>query len=139
MAQSNSHRAAEESSIPIVDFAQWINGSQDQKKNIAKEFIEACKTVGFVYIINHGVPSSKIKEAFTVSKTLFDLSEEQKKLAPHPPGGAVHRGYSWPGFEKVTQACGDEENKDDLRKELRAVSDVKVGCIYAVSSSVLTT
>ena len=61
-----------------------------------------------------------------MSKKLFDLDRDQKMLAPHPPGGAVHRGYSWPGFEKVTQTFGDEENKEELKSELRSVSDVKV-------------
>ena len=126
MNQLNGHMTAEESSIPIVDFAEWTTGSKDQRKVIAQEFLGACQTVGFVYIINHGIPSSRIEEAFAVSKKLFGLNEDQKKLAPHPPGGAHHRGYSWPGFEKVTQAFGDEEDKEGLRKEFRSISDVKV-------------
>lgn len=138
MSQVNGHMTAEESKIPIVDFAQWTNGSQDQRKTIAKEFLGACQTVGFVYIINHGVPSIKIQEAFAVSKKLFDLSDDQKKMAPHPPGGAHHRGYSWPGFEKVTQAFGDEENKENLRNELRSISDVKVRYVQVVYMCQLT-
>ena len=93
-------------------------------------FVNACQTVGFVYIINHGVPSSKIDEAFAMSAKLFNLSRDQKMLAPHPPGGAIHRGYSWPGFEKVTQTFGDEENRDELKKDLRSISDVKVNFPY---------
>lgn len=37
------------------------------------------------------------------SKKFFSLPLETKLLAPHPPGGAHHRGYSAPGLEKVTQ------------------------------------
>ena len=47
-------------------------------------------------------------------------------LAPHPSGFTVHRGYSWPGLEKVSNAMGDEDDKEDLTKSLRQVSDVKV-------------
>ncbi|KAJ8105451.1 hypothetical protein ONZ43_g7423 [Nemania bipapillata] len=35
-------------------------------------------------------------------------------LAPHPPGPSVHRGYSWPGLEKVSQtiyADGEEDKQ----------------------------
>ena len=135
MSQVNGHTTAKDSSIPIVDFAEWTIGNQDQRKTIADKFLAACQTVGFVYIINHGVPSSKVEEAFAVSKKLFDLSEDEKKLAPHPPGGAHHRGYSWPGFEKVTQAFGDEENKEKLTKELRSISDVKV-CYVQLSTRI---
>ena len=130
MHQTNGNTAAKESSIPIVDFGHWNHGNHDQRKQIADEFVNACQTVGFVYIINHGVPTSKIDEAFAMSEKLFNLSRDQKMLAPHPPGGAIHRGYSWPGFEKVTQTFGDEENRDELKKDLRSISDVKVNFPY---------
>lgn len=44
------------------------------------------------------------------SKKFFDLPIETKMLAPHPPGGSHHRGYSAPGVEKVSQhAYGADE------------------------------
>lgn len=36
-------------------------------------------------------------------------------LAPHPPGGAHHRGYSAPGVEKVSQHEYDPNELDKLR------------------------
>jgi isopenicillin N synthase-like dioxygenase len=36
-------------------------------------------------------------------------------LAPHPPGGAHHRGYSAPGVEKVSQHTYDEAELNKLR------------------------
>lgn len=72
--------------IPVVDFSAWSNGSSEDKKRLAQELTEACRQVGFVYIINHGVPSDALGEAFSWSKKLFDLPEEKKMLAPHPPG-----------------------------------------------------
>jgi hypothetical protein len=39
-------------------------------------------------------------------------------LAPHPPGGSHHRGYSAPGVEKVSQ---HEYGEEEIRK-LREVS-----------------
>lgn len=52
-------------------------------------------------------------------------------LAPHPPGHVVHRGYSWPGLEKVSNSMGDEDNPD-LVKKLRQVPDVKVNSALAL-------
>ena len=121
--------AADASSIPVVDFAAWhsgANASVDEKKAVATKLIEACQKVGFVYITNHGVLSETLVEAFGWSKRLFDLPQEQKMLAPHPSGYAVHRGYSWPGLEKVSNAMGDEDDKMDLINNLRKISDVKV-------------
>ncbi|KAL9131691.1 MAG: hypothetical protein Q9217_000432 [Psora testacea] len=117
---------AETSSIPIVDFAAWhTNTDIDDKKAVAAKVVEACRTVGFVYIINHTVSPEMLAEAFEMSKRLFDLPQEKKMLAPHPPGFTIHRGYSWPGLEKVSNAMGDEEDRD-LATNLRKVSDIKV-------------
>ncbi len=117
---------AETSGIPIVDFAEWESATIEQKSRIASQLVDACKTVGFVYIINHKISEKTLAKAFEWSKKLFNLSREEKMLAPHPNGSAVHRGYSWPGLEKVSNAVGDE-NDPGLVAKLRQVSDVKVG------------
>ncbi|KAL9610092.1 MAG: hypothetical protein Q9167_005171 [Letrouitia subvulpina] len=113
------------SSIPIIDFADWDQKSLKDKKIIASQLVQGCQTVGFVYIINHKISTDQIKAAFSWSKKFFDLKIEEKLLAPHPPGHVVHRGYSWPGLEKVSNSMGDEEDVDGLTKKLREVGDVK--------------
>ncbi|PPQ71936.1 hypothetical protein CVT24_007910 [Panaeolus cyanescens] len=50
-----------------------------------------------------------------LSKKLFDLPPEVKQLAPHPPSGAHHRGYSAPGREKVKQFRTDRVDIDDAQ------------------------
>ena len=46
------------------------------------------------------------------SRKFFALPLATKLLAPHPPGGMHHRGYSSPGMEKVTQAPDYKESFD---------------------------
>lgn len=128
--------APAEETIPVVDFQAWARGSAQEKKSIAQNLTEACRQVGFVYIINHGIPTDLLEEAFDWSKKLFDLPEEKKMLAPHPPGPTVHRGYSWPGLEKVSQYVpmeGDDVNAAE--EELRKVSDCKVSFVLTKFSS----
>lgn len=74
-------------SLPIIDFGKW-KGSAEERQQVAEELADACRHVGFVYIINHGVEDELLDEAFGWSKKLFDLPEEKKMLAPHPPGKA---------------------------------------------------
>lgn len=113
--------------IPVVDFSTWSNGSPQEKKRIAEELTAACRHVGFVYVVNHGVSNELLEEAFGWSKKLFDLPEEKKMLAPHPPGPTVHRGYSWPGLEKVSQYVPKEgDDLEATNEELRKVADCKV-------------
>lgn len=114
------------STIPIVDFSAWTQTSDKESRiKVAKQIVEASKEVGFVYITNHTLPESVLDEAFEWSRRFFALSPEDKLKAPHPEGWAVHRGYSWPGLEKVSQAMS-EGNDEELVKKLREVTDFKV-------------
>lgn len=134
MESVNGHSFAKGAETPIVDFAGWAQGNQGTRQIIANQLIDACRKVGFVNIINHGVSSAQIHESFVWAKELFDLGREKKMLAPHPPGGAIHRGYSWPGFEKISQTFGDEEDPN-LIKKLRSISDVKVKLLLSLPVS----
>ncbi|KAJ5935417.1 Oxoglutarate/iron-dependent dioxygenase [Penicillium verhagenii] len=113
------------SAIPIVDFARW-NSDDTSRLLIAREIVAACQKVGFVYIVNHSLPESLLDDAFHWSQIFFELSQEEKLQAPHPEGWAVHRGYSWPGLEKVSglEATSAEDDQERA-KELREVPDIK--------------
>ncbi|KAI1274091.1 hypothetical protein F5Y07DRAFT_374543 [Xylaria sp. FL0933] len=114
--------------IPVVDLGPWYSGDSasvsERKRIIAAELVEACRAVGFVYVVNHGMPEELVEEAFVWTRRLFSLSLEKKMLAPHPSGTSVHRGYSWPGLEKVSQTVYAEGDDDELI-EGRNVPDVK--------------
>lgn len=112
--------------LPVIDFSRWSQGSLEDKQQIAHDLAEACRSVGFVYVVNHGVSPDLLGEAFAWSKKLFDLPGEKKMLAPHPPGPNIHRGYSWPGLEKVSQYVHqDGADSDDEDAHLRQVQDCK--------------
>lgn len=114
------------SNIPIVDFAEWrADNKPEARQKIAQEIASACKNVGFVYITNHGVTPDVLDEAFAWSKKFFNLSEEEKLKAPHPEGTSIIRGYSPPGYEKVSQVIIDKHDPE-VEKKLREVTDCKV-------------
>jgi isopenicillin N synthase-like dioxygenase len=111
------------SNIPVVDFAKFSDNNETATRlSIARSLVSACQQVGFVYIINHGLSKGQIDDAFATSKRLFALDREAKMQAPHPDGPAVHRGYSHPGLEKVSQYAGGEE---EVGEKLREVIDCK--------------
>ncbi|KAI9786554.1 MAG: hypothetical protein M1816_007878 [Peltula sp. TS41687] len=113
------------SGIPVVDLAKSSeDGSFEQRMSTAKQLVDACRQVGFVYVVNHGVAPGLVAEAFNWSKKLFDLNHEDKMKAPHPDGPGVHRGYSYPGLEKVSQVTADGGvAREEIHKQLRQVSD----------------
>lgn len=110
--------------IRVVDFAGWTS-SGPSRQRVAQEIVAACKKVGFVYIINHSLPDTLLNEAFHWSRLFFELPTAEKLRAPHPDGWAVHRGYSWPGLEKVSQAVS-ADNDEERTAELREIPDLKV-------------
>jgi len=63
-----------------------------------------------------------------MSKKLFDLPHEDKMKAPHPGAPMPHRGYSYPGFEKVysNEETVNEEQSRGTGKALRDTMDFKV-------------
>jgi isopenicillin N synthase-like dioxygenase len=117
--------------IPVVDFTDW---NTESGRQVAQELVTACKEVGFVYIVNHSLPESMLDEAFDWSRRFFELPQDEKLKAPHPDGWAVHRGYSWPGLEKVSQAMNTAEERVS-KESLREIVDVKVSarCVCSVS------
>jgi isopenicillin N synthase-like dioxygenase len=120
-----------EANLPIIDFVNWNSSSTaSERYAVAKSLADACHNVGFVFIINHGVSPELLDEAFSWSKRLFDLKTEEKMLAPHPDGPTVHRGYSWPGLEKVSQVISDDL---EVGEKLREVTDCKVCLLYFLS------
>lgn len=114
------------SPLPIIDLSPFVgNGTKEEKQMTAARLVAACKDVGFVYVKGHGLPKDTLDEAFRISKKFYDLSTSEKMKAPHPPGWAVHRGYSWPGLEKVSNAISGKD-AEDLAAKLREVQDFKV-------------
>ncbi|KAF2868935.1 thymine dioxygenase [Massariosphaeria phaeospora] len=107
--------------IPIVDFGQFLHGGKEEKELVAKSVDNAFRNVGFVYLKGHGIERDLVKRCFEWSAKFFALSPETRLLAPHPPGGSHHRGYSAPGVEKVSQHAYDAEEL----KKLREVPDYK--------------
>ncbi|KAL6301926.1 flavonol synthase/flavanone 3-hydroxylase [Sparassis latifolia] len=103
------------SSLPIIDFANFGDGTSPEARKVGVQFYEACRDVGFAYLINTGIPQESIAEMFAWSKKLFDLPTGIKQKAPHPPEGSYHRGYSGVGVEQVSQMVFDPKELAAIR------------------------
>ncbi|KAJ7877982.1 hypothetical protein B0H14DRAFT_2712260 [Mycena olivaceomarginata] len=56
--------------ISVVDFSPFLDGSN--KQGVADEILSSFKRVGFVYLLNHGLPQERIAKMFAVvSRVLF--------------------------------------------------------------------
>lgn len=94
--------------IPIIDFGEFLKGSDGEKKRIADEVLEGFTSSGFIYLENTDLPKSAVSNAFGWSKKFFDLPMEEKvKFAWETPES--NRGYVAPGREKVSRLLSQEE------------------------------
>lgn len=89
--------------IPVVDLSKFVNGTDEDRKNFVNELGKAFHEVGFVGVINHGIPKTLIDEFYNEAKGFFALPVETKKQY-EIPSLAGQRGYTSFGKEHAKQS-----------------------------------
>jgi isopenicillin N synthase-like dioxygenase len=93
--------------VPIVDIAPYTcGGSAEERATVAAGMDEACRTVGFVQIVGHGVADDVIDGLTSAMDGLFGLPLESKSRYRTPP--EVNRGYAPPKSESLSLSLGVE-------------------------------
>ena len=55
--------------IPVVDLSKFVSGSASEKAAFVDELGKAFHEVGFVGVINHGIPKDLVDGFYDASKT----------------------------------------------------------------------
>jgi non-haem dioxygenase in morphine synthesis N-terminal len=90
-------------SIPLVDLSKFVNGTAAERTEFVNQLGEAFHSIGFVGVINHGIPKKLIDDFYTTSKRFFALPEAIKRQY-EIPGMAGQRGYTSFGKEHAKQS-----------------------------------
>lgn len=93
----------QEKGIPTVDLGQYAHGSEADKKAFVQQLGKAFHEVGFVAVVNHGVPKKLIDDFYAASKAFFALPEDVKRKY-EIAGLAGQRGYTSFGKEHAKQS-----------------------------------
>ena len=104
--------------IPIVDLAPLIAGKAVGLKSIATEIGQACRTRGFFYIKNHGVPERLIADVFAQSASFFaqPLAEKERLSITNSRN---NRGYvAFEGENLDPGRPGDAKEAFNIGREL---------------------
>ena len=48
--------------IPLIDFQPFLAGSRNDRLAVAQQVRDACETIGFLYLRNHGVPDAASRQ-----------------------------------------------------------------------------
>jgi isopenicillin N synthase-like dioxygenase len=95
------------STIPVIDIGPLMSGDADSEQDVARRIGEACRTIGFFYIVGHGVSQSVIDGIFETMMTFFQQPVHVKR-----EGGFVsNRGYVQLGGEAL-----DPNKPGDLKE-----------------------
>jgi len=84
--------------IPVVDLADFVNGTPQQKSDFVQKLGRAYEDVGFVAVKNHGIPAELIADLYKYVQQFFSLPSDMKKKF-EIPGLAGQRGYTSFGKE----------------------------------------
>ncbi|EFQ92641.1 hypothetical protein CFE70_004896 [Pyrenophora teres f. teres 0-1] len=111
--------------IPLIDFAAFLSGDPNAKKQTADAVLKGFQNAGFVYLKNHGIPPSTVSTVFSHSAKFFARPKEQKDaLAWY--SAAANRGYVTQGREKlvVLEETGTEAEMRALVPDLKESMEI---------------
>ena len=89
--------------IPLIDLAKFVNGSEEEKIAEVKKIGQAFHEVGFVGVVNHGIPKELVDAFYKASKEFFSLPVEVKR-SYEIEGLSGQRGYTSFGKEHAKQS-----------------------------------
>ncbi|KAI6140667.1 hypothetical protein BKA82DRAFT_4211364 [Pisolithus tinctorius] len=92
--------------IPIIDIGHA--STPKERAALAQQIREACMSVGFFYIKNHGIPEETIDKVLSAMKAFFALPTETKMKLHH------RKGPHYRGYEPLLDSNIDPANRGDL-------------------------
>jgi isopenicillin N synthase-like dioxygenase len=84
--------------IPVVDLSKFLMGTDTERSAFVEELGDAFHDIGFVGVVNHGIPEQLVDEFYAASRAFFNLPEAVKKKY-ELAGMAGQRGYTSFGTE----------------------------------------
>jgi isopenicillin N synthase-like dioxygenase len=99
--------------VPTVDLSPWFSGDDADRHRVATELDDACRRIGFLQVVGHGIATSTIDALRAATDEFFALPLESKMAAmPAHPG--INRGYAPLGSEALSYSIGVEAPRPDL-------------------------
>jgi isopenicillin N synthase-like dioxygenase len=93
--------------VPAVDISAWVSGgTAEEKAAVAAAIDTACREVGFIQILGHGIPTAVTDGLASAMDDFFAQDIDTKRLAIAPRG--TNRGYTPPKAESLSLSLGVE-------------------------------
>jgi isopenicillin N synthase-like dioxygenase len=109
--------------VPTVDVRPWREGGEAERREVARRVDDACRAIGFMQIVGHGLPEGAVADMRAATDAFFALPLA-KKLAALPPHAGINRGYAPMGTEALAYSLGVEAGGTDLFEAFNIGPDV---------------
>jgi len=96
--------------VPVIDLSNISSDEFQLRRALANEVRDACMSVGFFYVKNHGIPEETIENAFNMSKKFFSLPLESKMAIENK------KTSNFKGYSPLLSARNDPTNASDLQE-----------------------
>jgi isopenicillin N synthase-like dioxygenase len=97
---------APQNAIPTIDLSPLQNGSDSDRRKVARQIDEACTDIGFFLVEGHGVPQDLITTARQRAIDFFALPDADKMKVERPPA-KISRGYNSVGDRSLSYSMGE--------------------------------
>jgi isopenicillin N synthase-like dioxygenase len=107
--------------IPIIDLYPLLHGTQQEQALVIRAIGQACREIGFFYVINHDVPDALVARVFAEAARFFAQPDE-KKAEIAIEKSSCHRGWFKLGGENLDPskqtAAGDLKEGVKIGRDL---------------------
>jgi len=111
--------------LPVIDVGPLVGGSGDPA-TVARQIDEACRSLGFFYVIGHGVPAALGERLEAAARSFFAEPDERKAEIAMAYGGRAWRGW-FPLGGELTSGVPDRKEGlyfgEELGPEERSVAE----------------
>ncbi len=97
--------------LPTIDIGGWFDGTEADRRRVAGQFDEACRSTGFLQLVGHRVPIPLFREVKAVADEFFALDLDEKRRY-EPASREVNRGYSASRTESLAYSLGTTRPPD---------------------------
>lgn len=87
-------------SVPIIDIGDLRSPDLSKRQRVADDLGNACETIGFLSVVNHGISQDVVGAAFEQMKRVFALPDEVKLNGSWSPDHE-NRGYEPVGHQQL--------------------------------------
>jgi isopenicillin N synthase-like dioxygenase len=97
--------------VPVIDLEPFRLGTDAARRSVAAQVDAACRDVGFLSVVGHGVPTALIDEMVATTTAFFDRPVTEKQRFTVEDRSA-NRGYASLGSEALSYSIGEASPPD---------------------------